>query len=115
MSLFGMIGDVVGQLHDMKELSKIQDELGGAIEKLEGSGTCPVDLKSAYEALKNMDKDAKLDDTLATLKKFADTLAAHEDVLPANLKGAVEKYAKVASDLEEKTKDFEKLTGANKS
>ena len=83
------------------------------IEKLEGSGTCPADLKSAYEAIKNADKDAKLDETLATLKKFADTLASHEDILPDNLKGAVEKYAKVASDLEEKTKDFEKLTGAN--
>ena len=115
MSLFGMIGDVIGQLHDMKELSKLQDKLGDAIEKLEGSGTCPADLKSAYEALKNADKDAKQDDTLATLKNFATTLASREDVLPAELKGAVEKYAKVASDLEEKTKDFEKATGANKS
>ncbi len=72
-------------------------------------------MKSAYEAIKNADKDAKLDDTLATLKKFADTLAAHENILPDNPKGSVEKYAKVASDLEEKTKDFEKLTGTNKS
>ena len=114
MSVFGMIGDVIGQLHDMKQLAKIQDDLGDAIEKLESSGTCPADLKSAYEAIKNADKDAKLDETLGNLKRFADTLAAHEDVLPADLKGAVEKYAKVASDLEEKTKDFEKLTGTNK-
>ena len=27
MSLFEMIGDVVGQLHDMKQLSKLQDDL----------------------------------------------------------------------------------------
>lgn len=57
----------------------------------------------------------KLDESVAALKNFAATLASHRDVLPAELKGAVEKYAKVASDLEEKTKDFEKATGANKS
>ncbi len=114
MSLFAMIGDVVGQLHDMKQLAKHQDEIGDAIDQLESSGKCPADLKSAFEAVKNASKDAKLDDTMATLKNFATTLKAHEGILPANLKGAIDKYVEVAADLEAKTKDFEKLTGANK-
>ena len=32
-----MIGDVVGQPRDMKELSKLRDGLGDAIEKLTGA------------------------------------------------------------------------------
>lgn len=114
MGLMSMIGDVVGTLHDMKSLTKQQEEITKGIEGLISSGKCPEPLKQAFDAVKNVSKDAKLEDSMGTLKNFVKALQDHESALPEDMKGHIDKFAEVVKDLEEKSADITKQTKTDK-
>lgn len=112
MGLFGMIGDVIGTLGDMKDLGKIQDSIEDAVKGLIDSGKCPDALKKAYEGLQGISKDDSSDASMKKMSEFASALVSAKSALPENVQKEADKYLSLVEDLKNKAADITKQTSS---
>lgn len=104
----GMLGDLVGSLVDMGELSNITKTLEPEIKELISSGKCPEELSKAFEAVKNATGGSV--DVSKTLDNLISLLEKHSDLFSDTIKNNLPKMKSVVEDLIKKASDIQKTT-----
>lgn len=111
----GMLMDVIKSFSDMKKLGKLVDVIDEEMKKLEADGKLPAELKTAFEAVKNVKGDGKSttpDQAIKPLEDFAAQLEKYENLFPENIKSIVDKFESVTKDLEGVAGDITSKTAA---
>ena len=116
MGLGDMVKNVFHTFGEMKEMTKLQEELTKEIQKLHESGKCPAPVYEALEKLtaateevkKETDSKAASKKSLEALNNFVNVLKEHKDELPDHLKEVAEKFSLDTADVEKLTEKFMK-------
>lgn len=114
MGLVDMVKNVFHTFGEMKDMTKLQEELTKEIKKLHESGKCPEPVWEALEKLtaageevkKESDTSAASKKSMAALNDFISVLKEHKDELPAHLQEVAEKFSVDAADVEKLTEKF---------